>query len=105
MNKKMLGADADIGDCRMSVKECLALHEAVKFKVHLDAQDSGKVIQEELDRTEATISFKYHEMCCVDMMIHSAGKLPRAGRMGGGGVRSRAPQIGSLRGIAAQVRF
>ena len=48
-------------DCRMSLTEALVLYEAVKSKVHLDAEDSGKVIREELDWCEAMISFKFHK--------------------------------------------
>ena len=48
-------------DCRVSLTEALVLYEAVKSKVHLDAEDSGKVIREELDWCEAMISFKFHK--------------------------------------------
>ena len=44
-------------DCRMSLTEALVLYEAVKS----DAEDSGKVIREELDCCEAMISFKFHK--------------------------------------------
>ena len=37
--------------------EALVLYEAVKS----DAEDSGKVIREELDWCEAMISFKFHK--------------------------------------------
>ena len=40
------------------------------------------MIQEELDRTECTIRFRFHEVCCVSMTIHSAEALPRAGMLG-----------------------
>ena len=43
--------------------EALVLYEAVKSKVHLDAEDSGKVIREELDWCEAMISCEPHQ--CV----------------------------------------
>ena len=50
-------------DCQVSLTEALVLYGAAKSKVHLDAEDSGGVVREELDWCEAMISFKFHK--CV----------------------------------------